>query len=398
MTITPSTLAPLAGALPAELLSRMRAWRHEIHAHPETAFTEHRTARLAAQALAGMGLEVHQGLAGTGVVGTLRRGAGPTIGLRADLDALDMHELGDAPHRSAVHGKMHGCGHDGHTAMLLGAAQYLSQDAGFSGTVHFIFQPAEENEGGGRVMVEAGLFEQFPCDAIFALHNSPNLPLGTFSTRVGTMTSNSDTFEIAIVGKGSHAAQPEAGIDPIVVSSQLVAALQAIVSRNVSAVDSLIVSVTQIHGGDTWNVIPEQVVLRGTCRSFRASTRAKAEARMRAVCDGIATASGAKFELRYFVGYPACMNTAREMELAASAARRVVGAERVDTNCLPRTGSEDFAYMLEKCPGAYVFLGAAREGNNPPLHNPYYDFNDEILPLGAAYWIELVRLVLKAEQ
>ncbi|MGO4329219.1 amidohydrolase [Cupriavidus sp. 2TAF22] len=373
----------------------MRAWRHEIHAHPETAFTEHRTARLVARALAGMGLEVHEGLGGTGVVGTLRRGAGPAIGLRADLDALDMHELGDAPHRSAIDGKMHGCGHDGHTAMLLGAAQFLSQDTSISGTVHFIFQPAEENEGGGRVMVEQGLFERFPCAGVYALHNSPNLPLGTFSTRVGTMTSNSDTFEIVIAGKGSHAAQPEAGIDPVVVSSQLVAALQAIVSRNVSAVDSLIISVTQIHGGDTWNVIPERVVLRGTCRSFRPATRARAEARMRAVCEGLAAASGAQIELNYFAGYPACVNTARETCLAAAAARRVVGDERVDTDCLPRTGSEDFAYMLEQCPGAYVFLGAARSGNNPPLHNPYYDFNDAILPLGATYWIELVRLVLK---
>lgn len=382
--------------LPDSLIAQMRAWRHDIHAHPETAFCEIRTSDKVAQALTEMDIDVHRGLGRTGVVGTLRQGAGPVIGLRADMDALDMQELGDAAHRSTVTGKMHGCGHDGHTAMLLGAARHLASSADWSGTVHFIFQPAEENEGGGREMVEDGLFTLFPCDAVYALHNSPNLPFGTFSLRPGTMTSNSDTFEISIVGKGCHAAQPEAGIDPIVASSQVVLALQTIVSRNVSAVDSLIISVTQFHAGDAWNVVPDRVLLRGTCRSFTTKTREKAERRMREICEGVALATGASIALQFFKGYPACINTPTETLIAAQAASLVVGADNVDTNCLPRTGSEDFAYLLEKCPGAYVFLGAAREGDNPPLHNPYYDFNDDILPLGTAYWISLIKLTLPA--
>ncbi|NYT62037.1 amidohydrolase [Alcaligenaceae bacterium] len=391
MDTTISVPTKQASPVGTELIARMQSWRHDIHAHPETAFAEARTSALVAQALKNMGLEVHTGLAKTGVVATLKRGAGPTIGLRADLDGLDIHELSQVPHQSTIPGKMHGCGHDGHTAMLLGAAQYLSQNHDFSGTVHFIFQPAEENEGGGRVMIEEGLFELFPCDAVFGLHNAPSLPLGTISTRVGTIMSSFDTFELTLTGKGSHAAQPEAGVDPIVMSGQLIQALQTIVSRNVSAIDSLIISITQIHGGDTWNVIPEKVVLRGTCRTFLRTTRDKALSRIQKVCEGVALACGGSIDVQFFPGYPACVNSQLETEQAAHAARLVVGADRVDANCTPRTGSEDFAYMLEKCPGAYVLLGAARPENNPPLHNPYFDFNDDVLALGAEYWITLVK-------
>ena len=379
-----------------ELLRKMRDWRRDIHAHPETAFCEFRTSDLVARELAQVGAAVHRGLGGTGVVGTLARGEGPVIGLRADMDALDMQELGEATHRSTIAGKMHGCGHDGHTAMLLGAAHHLAGDTEWRGTLHFIFQPAEEHAGGGLAMVRDGLFEKFPCDAVYALHNSPNLPFGVVSTRVGTVMANCDTYEITVTGMGCHAAQPEHGVDPIVAAAQVVSAMQTIVSRNVKATDALVLSITQIHAGDTWNVVPNSVLLRGSCRTLTAATRDLAERRLREVCAGVATTSGAVIEVAYFRGYPACVNTEAEVRLAARAAARVVGAEQVDTACVPRMGSEDFAYMLEQRPGAYVFVGAARAGDNPPVHNPYYDFNDDILPLGARYWVELVREAMPA--
>lgn len=387
-----TTVSPIG----TELLRKMRDWRRDIHAHPETAFCEFRTSDLVARELAQVGVVVHRGLGGTGVVGTLARGEGPVIGLRADMDALDMQELGEATHRSTIAGKMHGCGHDGHTAMLLGAAHHLAGDTGWRGTLHFIFQPAEEHAGGGLAMVRDGLFEKFPCDAVYALHNSPNLPFGVVSTRAGTVMANCDTYEITVTGKGCHAAQPEHGVDPIVAAAQVVSAMQTIVSRNVKATDALVLSITQIHAGDTWNVVPNSVLLRGSCRTLTAATRDLAERRLREVCAGVATTSGAAIGVEYFRGYPACVNTEAEVRLAARAAARVVGAEQVDTACVPRMGSEDFAYMLEQRPGAYVFVGAARAGDNPPVHNPYYDFNDDILPLGARYWVELVREAMPA--
>ncbi|WP_088146363.1 M20 aminoacylase family protein [Achromobacter denitrificans] len=387
-----TTVSPIG----TELLRKMRDWRRDIHAHPETAFCEFRTSDLVARELAQVGVVVHRGLGGTGVVGTLARGEGPVIGLRADMDALDMQELGEATHRSTIAGKMHGCGHDGHTAMLLGAAHHLAGDTGWRGTLHFIFQPAEEHAGGGLAMVRDGLFEKFPCDAVYALHNSPNLPFGVVSTRVGTVMANCDTYEITVTGKGCHAAQPEHGVDPIVAAAQVVSAMQTIVSRNMKATDALVLSITQIHAGDTWNVVPNSVLLRGSCRTLTAATRDLAERRLREVCAGVATTSGAAIGVEYFRGYPACVNTEAEVRLAARAAARVVGAEQVDTACVPRMGSEDFAYMLEQRPGAYVFVGAARAGDNPPVHNPYYDFNDDILPLGARYWVELVREAMPA--
>jgi amidohydrolase/hippurate hydrolase len=370
---------------------RMIAWRRDIHANPETAFEEHRTANVVAQSLALMGLPVHRGLAGTGVVATLKHGEGPSIALRADLDALNMQELGKRPHTSKCSGKMHACGHDGHTAMLLGAAEHLARHKPFRGTVHFVFQPAEENEGGGRVMVEDGLFEQFPADAVYGMHNFPGIPRGRFAIRTGTMTAYLDTFEIRITGKGSHGAMPETGIDPVMVSAQLVNALQSIVSRRTAATESAVVSVTQIHGGDTWNVIPEQVVLRGTVRTLDAGVQDQTEAAMGQICAGIGQAHGAKIELEYRRGYPGVVNTEKETAAAVAAAASLVGPERVDTGIKPAMGSEDFAFMLLKRPGAYIAIGAGETDDDPPVHNPYYDFNDAILPLGAAYWVALVR-------
>jgi amidohydrolase/hippurate hydrolase len=371
--------------------ARMLAWRRDIHANPETAFEEHRTANLVANALMLMDIPVHRGLAGTGVVGTLRNGDGPSIALRADLDALNMTELGDRAHKSICVGKMHGCGHDGHTAMLLGAAHHLARHKPFRGTVHFVFQPAEENEGGGRRMVEDGLFEQFPADAVYGMHNFPGMPRGRFGIRTGTMTAYLDTFEIVITGKGCHGAMPETGIDPVMISAQLINALQTIVSRRIGATDSAVVSVTQIHGGDTWNVVPESVVLRGTARTLDAAIQDKLEAAMNQICAGMAQTHGARVALDYLRGYPGVVNTPAETSAAARAAASLVGEAQVDTDIKPAMGSEDFAFMLQKRPGAYIGIGAGEGPNDPPVHNPYYDFNDNILPLGAAYWVALVK-------
>lgn len=374
-----------------DIRQSMMAWRRDIHANPETAFEENRTANVVANALTLMGIPVHRGLARTGVVGTLANGAGPSIALRADLDALNMQELGAQAHASRCVGKMHACGHDGHTAMLLGAAAHLAQHRSFRGTVHFVFQPAEENEGGGRVMVDEGLFEQFPASAVYGMHNMPGLPRGQFAIRTGVMTAFLDTFEIMVTGKGSHGAMPETGIDSVVVAAQLVNALQTVVSRRTKATDAAVVSVTQIHGGDTWNVIPEQVVLRGTVRTLDAAVQEKTVAAMRQVCEGVGQTHGARVALDYRYGYPGVINTAAETEAAIAAAASLVGDDKVHTAIQPTMGSEDFAFMLQKRPGAYIVIGAGESPNDPPVHNPYYDFNDNILPLGAAYWVELVK-------
>lgn len=380
-----------------DICARMLNWRHDIHAHPETAYEEHRTSKLVADALREMQISVHSGLGGTGVVGTLRNGDGPTIALRADMDALDMQELGSHPYRSTKPGKMHGCGHDGHTAMLLGAAMHLARHRPFQGAVHFIFQPAEENEAGARKMIEDGLFDRFPSDAVYGMHNIPAIPRGKFGIRKGVATAFLDNFEIQIIGKGCHAAAPETGIDPIVVSANLVNALQSIVSRKIGAVESAVVTVTQIHGGDTWNVVPETVVLRGTVRTLEPGVQDRVEAAMKAVCSGTAQAHGAVIDMRYMRGYPGVINTPAETNAAASAAAHLVGQDQVMTDIKPAMGSEDFAFMLEKCPGAYICIGAGEPAKrSSPLHSPYYDFNDAILPLGAAYWVELVKQQLAA--
>lgn len=377
------------------LKQQMMSWRQDIHAHPETAFEEHRTADVVANALTNMGLDVHRGLGGTGVVGTLSNGIGPTIGLRADMDALHMEEKGTVEHISTHIGKMHACGHDGHTAMLLGAAQYLSENRDFNGTVRFIFQPAEENEGGARHMVEQGLFEQFPCDSIYGMHNSPQMPLGNFGIRVGPMFSASDFFEIKITGKGGHAAHPHTSVDSIVAASNLVCSLQSIVGRNANPQEALVISVTQISAGDTWNVLPDDALIRGTCRSFTPEIRELARQRITQICDGIALTYGVKVNLNYIEGYPAVVNAPVPTQAAISAAQLIAGKEQVSTNLPARTGSEDFSYMQQVCEGAYIILGAGKGPNDPPVHNPYYDFNDDALPYGAGYWITLAKQLLK---
>ena len=379
-------LVPEVVAIEPEL----RRWRRHLHAHPETAFEERATAAFVAERLAAIGLDVHTGLAGTGVVGVLRGGrSNDAIGLRADLDALHIHEKSGVPHVSRHEGRMHACGHDGHTTMLLGAAQALSQRRRIDGTAYFIFQPAEENEGGGRVMVEEGLFDRFPMRAVYGLHNWPSRPAGTFAMRAGPLMGAFDIFEIVATGKGAHAAMAYQGKDPMMFAAHAIAALQTIVSRNLHPLAAGVVTVTQVHAGDTWNVIPGEVVLRGTVRSFDPAVQDLIERRMRGIVDGIAATFEMTATLRYERRYPATVNSATETAVAAAAAETIVGRTNVDTEPMPEMGSEDFAFMLQAKPGCYVWMGARRDEDTPGLHNPRYDFNDDTLAIGASYWVAL---------
>ena len=377
----------------AALVPEMQAWRHHLHAHPETAFEEKATAAFVADKLRGFGLEVHEGLAGTGVVAALRvgddGGEAHAIGLRADLDALHIHEATGVPHASVVPGKMHACGHDGHTAMLLGAAKALAQKKSVAGTVSFIFQPAEENEGGGRVMVEQGLFRRFPMRAVYGMHNWPQKPLGHIATRVGPLMGAYDIFEIVVTGKGAHAAMAYTGKDPMLFAAHAINALQTIVSRNLHPQDAGVVSVTQVHGGDTWNVIPEEVVLRGTVRTFRKEVQDLIEERIRGIVAGLAATFEMKATVRYERRYPALVNSEAETGYAVAAAAAVVGADHVETDPVPNMGSEDFSFMLDAKRGCYVWLGAGRGPETTNVHNPRYDFEDAALPIGASYWMTL---------
>jgi hippurate hydrolase len=378
----------------AAMHDELVTWRRDFHRHPELAFQEERTSNLVAARLQAFGLEVHRGLARTGVVGTLRAGRSQrAIALRADMDALPIQERTDLPYRSTRDGAMHACGHDGHTTMLLGAARYLAATRNFDGIVRFIFQPAEENEGGGRVMIAEGLFEQFPVERVYGLHNFPGLPEGAFAMRVGPIFAAFDKFEIVVRGRGAHAALPQLGIDPLPIAAQIVGALQTIVSRRVDPIDSAVVSATQIHGGDTWNVIPEEVVIRGCTRSFVAEIQDLLESSMAQLARRICEAHGAEAEFHYTRGYPPTVNTAAEVEVAAGVAERLVGAAKVDREVRPTMGSEDFAFMLQRRPGCYVLLGA---GPGPMCHHPKYDFNDAILPVGARYWASLAETELAA--
>lgn len=391
------TVNPAIAAFAAD----MTAWRRDIHAHPETAFEETRTAAIVAAALAGFGIEVATGLAGTGVVGTLRgsgRGGGGTgtraIGLRADLDALDVTERNSFEHASTHPGKMHACGHDGHTAMLLGAARHLARTRRFDGTVHFIFQPAEENEGGGRVMVEEGLFDRHPVDAVYGMHNWPGLPAGEFAVRPGPMMASFDIFEITISGRGAHGAMPHLGHDPMLTAAALTQALQTVVSREIDPQQPAVVSVTQIHGGDAWNVIPGEAVLRGTTRSFDPATQDRLEAAIRRITDGICAAHRCHADVRYERRYPPTVNSRDETDLCRLVAAAVAGPDGVHTDLPPSMGSEDFAYMLREKPGCYVWIGNGPAAGGCLLHNDRYDFNDDILPVGATYWASLVETAL----
>jgi amidohydrolase len=370
-------------------------WRRDIHAHPELCYQENRTSDLVAQRLESFGIEVTRGIARTGVVGTLRAGtSGRAIGLRADMDALPLNEKNEFAHRSRHEGRMHACGHDGHTTILLGAARYLAETRNFDGTVHFIFQPAEEGGGGGKLMVEEGLFERFPAEAVYGLHNAARWPTGKFFTRPGPVMAASASFDLQVTGRGTHAARPESGFDAVVAAAHVVTALQSVVSRTISPFDTAVVSVTQIHGGDAYNIVPEDVQIRGNCRAYRTEVMDRIETAVRRVAENTAAAHGATARLDFRRGYPPLVNHARETEIACDAAASVVGEPNVDRNGAPRMASEDFSYMLEARPGAFIFLGNGDGEGSCDVHNPRYDFNDEILPVGASYFARLVEMTL----
>jgi hippurate hydrolase len=385
-----------------DFLDDLVAIRRDLHAHPELAFSEVRSAELVARELAAYGLEVHRGLAKTGVVGILRKGrSARAIGLRADLDALPLDEKNDFAHRSTHPGQMHACGHDGHCAMLLGAARYLAQQRDaidFDGTVYFIFQPAEESEGGARVMLEDGLLAKYPMDAIFGLHNWPGIAVGEMAVMPGPVMAGTCAFEIRVQGRGCHAAMPDLGVDTLIAASQLVLALQTVVARNVPPCEAAVVSVTQIHGGEAWNVIPDDAVLRGTIRSFKPEIQQLVERAIERLSSGIADAFGARITVDFDSRYPPTVNSVAETELCRRVAADVLGERAVRKNELPSMAAEDFAYLLQVKPGCYVWLGnglpgSARHGGCA-LHNPHYDFNDDILLIGVSYWVKLVEHAL----
>jgi amidohydrolase len=375
----------------AAYCDEIASWRRDIHAHPELGFEETRTSDLVAAKLASFGLDVHRGLAKTGIVATLQAGnSDRAIGLRADMDALPIEETNDFAHRSRHAGKMHACGHDGHTAMLLGAARYLSDHADFDGRVHFIFQPAEEGLGGARAMIAEGLFERFPMTNVYGMHNSPGMPVGTFAIRPGPMMAGGAFFDIAIGGVGAHGARPEHSVDPVIVASHITTALQTIVARNTKPVDTAVVSVTQIQTGDAYNVIPQSAHMKGTVRAFDRDTMALIERRMREIAEGVGRGLGATIAVDFRETFAPVVNAPDETEIAANAAADLVGDDNVDRNRGLIMGSEDFSYMLEACPGAYIRIGNGAGEGSCQVHNPAYDFNDDVLPLGASYWARLV--------
>ncbi|MCH8112109.1 MAG: amidohydrolase [Proteobacteria bacterium] len=373
----------------------LTAIRRDIHRNPELAFEETRTSDIVAEQLQSYGIEIQRGLAKTGVVGTLKAGtANKSIALRADMDALPIQESNNFGHKSVHDKKMHACGHDGHTTMLLGAAKYLSATREFDGIVHFIFQPAEEGAGGARVMIEEGLFEKFAIAAVYGMHNWPLLGVGKFAMRSGPIMAAADTFDIVVTGKGTHAAMPHTGIDPVPIGAEIVSALQTLVSRTTDPLDSAVLSVTQFQAGDAYNVIPETATLRGGVRTLREDTRQAMEAAMERIVSGICDAHGARYEFTYTRGYPPTVNAEEETANAAAAAADVVGEDNVETDIAPVMGSEDFSYMLEKKPGSYIFIGNGDGEGSCMVHNPGYDFNDEVLTIGARYWSRLAETQL----
>jgi len=379
-----------------DLQGEMQKWRRDIHAHPEIAFEEHRTAKIVAEKLESFGIEVETGIAGTGVVGTLKKGMGNrSIGLRADLDALLINENNDFEYKSKTPGQMHACGHDGHTTMLLGAAKYLAEQGNFDGTVNFIFQPAEENEGGGRAMIEDGLFDKYPVESVYGMHNIPGMPVASFAIRPGPIMAAFDIFNLTVIGRGGHAAMPQTTVDPIIVGTKIIDAFQAIVSRSIDPQEPSVLSVTQFHGGDAYNVIPNQVEIKGCTRCFSPKVQKKLEDEMRQISESICKAYGADCKFHYEHRYPATINSEEEALLAGRVAQEVVGEERVNLSPKPAMGSEDFAYMLQEKPGSYIWIGNGDGEGSCMIHNPGYDFNDEILPIGATYWVKMAEEILK---
>lgn len=378
----------------------MTDWRQHLHRHPEIAFEEHETANFVADLLDSFGIEVHRGLAQTGVVGVLHGQSGPAahqekrIALRADMDALPMQEETGLSYASVHAGKMHACGHDGHTAMLLGAAKYLAETRNFDGTIIFVFQPAEENGGGAQVMIEQGLFRHFPVRSVWALHNSPSIPVGKIAVRSGPSMAAVDDFEVVIHGKGGHAAAPHEAIDPIMIGMQLYQAFQMIVSRNLDPIESAVLSVTCFHAGTANNVIPSTAQMVGTVRTFNQNVRLMIERRMRETCLHIGHLHGVEIGLDYQRGYPPLVNSVAETDFAARVAAEIVGDDHILHDTPPVMGAEDFAYMLAERPGAYIWVGQADSTHQAYVHHPAYNFNDRILPIGASYFARLAERAL----
>ncbi|UVK56730.1 amidohydrolase [Mesorhizobium sp. AR02] len=380
----------------AEMQDEVAGWRRHLHQTPELNFDVFKTAAFVTEKLKEFGCDdVVTGLGKTGVVGIIRgrQGEGATIGLRADMDALPLNEISGKPYASTVPGKMHACGHDGHTAMLLGAAKYLAETRNFAGSVAVIFQPAEEGGGGGNEMVKDGMMERFDIAKVFGMHNMPGLPVGQFAIRPGPIMAATAEFTITVKGRGGHAAMPHGTIDPIVITSQLVGALQTIASRSTDPVEAVVVSVTKFHAGDAYNIIPESAEIAGTVRTLRKEIAKKSEERIRTICDGLATAFGAKIEVDYQANYPVTFNHAEETVFASDVAANVAGDAQVHRGIQPVMGGEDFSYMLEARPGAFIFIG---NGDTAGLHNPAYDFNDEAIPHGMSYWVKLAETALAA--
>ena len=385
----------------SELHKNMVTWRHHIHKHPELSFKEEITSDYIASVLEANDIEMHRGLAVTGIVATIHgKKEGRVIGLRADMDALPIQEKNDFSHKSVHDGKMHACGHDGHSTMLLGAAVHLKENNNFSGTVHFIFQPAEEGGGGGRVMVEEGLFKKFPCEAVYGMHNWPGMAEGQFAVHDAAVMAANETLKISIKGKGGHAAMPDQCVDPVVIGAQIITALQSVVSRNVAPLDSAVVSITMVDAGFVSNVIPNDMNLTGSLRYFSTDVGNEVKAKIKKIVEGISHSMGATATFSSTPNYPATVNTPKHAELCATAAAEIVGSNNVLRNEQPSMGSEDFSFLLNASEGAYIWIGNGLVPENGPeggcmLHNTEYDFNDEILPLGSSYWVQLVQGILK---
>jgi len=372
------------------LLDEVKQWRKQIHSQPELGFKEFKTSSFIVDKLQSFGIEVHQGLGGTGVVGTLKNGAGPIIGIRADIDALPITEQNDIDYKSTHANCMHACGHDGHTSVLLGAAKHLSQHKEFSGTIHFIFQPAEEVLGGAKAMIDDGLFDKFPMDAVYGLHNWPGLPVGEIAVNNGPMMASFDTFEITLTGKGTHAAMPHLGADPIAAGAALITNIQSIISRRVSPLQSGVISVTQMNSGDTTNVIPDVAILKGTVRSFDMDVRQSMQEMLTEMVATLPPLYGVKGEMDYHIRYPVTTNDSQAYLEIKEAATKALGADKVNTDVEPSMASEDFSFMSQVVKGAYFWLGVDGSTPSKPLHNASYDFNDDAIETGIKVWVSLV--------
>ena len=379
-----------------QMFEEMKAWRQELHSIPEIGLEEYETSKYIKSKLTEFNIDFKDGYANTGIVARVKGSQGnsdKSIGLRADFDALPMPEKNQFEYKSKNEGMMHACGHDGHTSMLLGAAKYLSENNDFDGSVYFIFQPGEEGFAGGQKMIQDGMFDDFKIDEVYALHNWPELPIGSIGVNYGPMMAAVDEFDIVVKGRGGHAAIPQLAIDPVVIASQIVLAVQTIVSRSTNPVDKALISITKINGGTAYNVIDDSVKLGGTVRTFKPETRSFYEKKLKEISAGIAKANGAEAEVDFHLTnkYPPTINSKKESEFAANVAKKVFGDSQVDTDIDPSMGGEDFSYLLEKKPGAYLYIGQGDDNHKAHLHTTKYDFNDNLLPIGVNYWVELVK-------